>query len=56
MKREYFHSRTDFMCGFGEIFTEFVNGVATRQISRPDSGRVYASSSLQDWRLSQREL
>ena len=44
------------MCGFGEIFTEFVNGVATRQISRPDSGRVYASSSLQDWRLSQREL
>lgn len=49
VKREYFHSRTEFPCGFGEIFTEFVNGVAARQISRPDSGRVYASSSLQDW-------
>ncbi|WP_143331076.1 hypothetical protein [Burkholderia aenigmatica] len=49
MKKEYFCSRTEFLCGFGEIFTEFVDGVATRQISRPDNGPVYASSSRHDW-------
>lgn len=49
MKKEYFHSRTEFPCGSGEIFTEFVDGVATRQISHPDNGRAYASSSIRDW-------
>lgn len=41
---------------FRRDFYGIGSGVATRQISRPDSGRVYASSSLQDWRLSQPEL
>ncbi|MBN3731908.1 hypothetical protein [Burkholderia sp. Tr-20390] len=49
MRKEYFCSRTEFPCGLGEIFTEFVNGVATRQINRPDNGSVYASSSRRDW-------
>ncbi|WP_144025208.1 hypothetical protein [Burkholderia sp. HI2500] len=49
MRKEYFCSRTEFPCGLGEIFTEFVDGVATRQISRPDNGSVYASSSRHDW-------
>ncbi|MCA8025114.1 hypothetical protein [Burkholderia cepacia] len=49
MKKEYFHSKTEFPCGYGEILTEFVDGVATRQISLLDNGVAYASSSTQDW-------
>ena len=49
MKKEYFHSKTEFPCGSGEIFTEFIDGVATRQISHPANGIAYASSSTQDW-------
>ncbi|VWC50993.1 hypothetical protein BLA17378_00795 [Burkholderia aenigmatica] len=49
VKREYFHSKTEFPCGVGEILTEFINGVATRQINHPDNGVFYASSSVQDW-------
>ncbi|WP_081074568.1 macro domain-containing protein [Burkholderia cepacia] len=49
MKKEYFHSKTEFPCGSGEIYTEFIDGVATRQISHPDNGIAYTSSSGQDW-------
>ncbi|AZQ55694.1 macro domain-containing protein [Burkholderia cenocepacia] len=49
MKREYFHSKTEFPCGEGEVYTEFIDGVATRQISHPDGGVIYASSSVGDW-------
>ncbi|NHV29592.1 hypothetical protein [Burkholderia sp. D-99] len=49
MKKEYFHSVTEFPCGSGEIFTEFIDGVATRQINCPANGVARASSSIQDW-------
>ncbi|VWB62376.1 macro domain-containing protein [Burkholderia lata] len=49
MKKEYFHSKTEFPCGSGEVSTEFIDGVATRQISLPDNGMAYTSSSVQDW-------
>ncbi|MGF6368072.1 hypothetical protein OKW40_000822 [Paraburkholderia sp. RAU6.4a] len=49
MKKEYFRSKTEFPCGPGEISTEFIDGVATRQISHPDGGVAYTSSSIQDW-------
>ncbi|WP_423367944.1 hypothetical protein [Burkholderia sp. LMG 32019] len=49
MKKEYFHSKTEFPCGSGEIFTEFIDGVATRQISHPDNGAACTSSSVHDW-------
>ncbi|VWM06454.1 macro domain-containing protein [Burkholderia lata] len=49
MKKEYFQSKTEFPCGSGEVLTEFIDGVATRQISLPDNGMVYTSSSVKDW-------
>ncbi|MEK4424948.1 hypothetical protein [Solibacillus sp. FSL K6-1523] len=38
----------DFAKGNGQLFTEFENGIATRQISIIDSD-MYVSSSLTDW-------
>ncbi|EKS9798638.1 MULTISPECIES: hypothetical protein [Burkholderia] len=49
MRMEYFRSMTEFPCGSGWIYTEFIDGVATRQISHPQGGVLYASSSVGDW-------
>ncbi|WP_071774981.1 macro domain-containing protein [Burkholderia ubonensis] len=49
MKKEYFRSKSEFPCGPGVVSIEFIDGVATRQVSQPEGGVAYSSSSIQDW-------